>query len=482
MQFPELLRLVRRGWVTLLATTLVGVAVGAVAFLTTTPVYEAKAQLFVAVKSVDEGSAVEVVQGSSAAQLKVKSYVGVITSSRVLTPVIDDLDLKTSPAALAGHVKASTPTNTVLIDLVVADTDPSRAAQIANSISKNFASVISNGIEAPTTGGSSPVSIDVLEPATVPTAASDPKLAVTLGLSVVLGSAAGLGLLLARRALDTRIHSKADLEAITDVPVIGTIGLAPDIDRHPLVVHSKPKGPIAESFRTLRTNLQFVDIGASERSFVITSAVPSEGKSTTAANLAVAIAETGASVVLVDGDLRRPRVAELMGIEGAAGLTDVLIGAAELDDLLQPWGNNGLQVLPAGAIPPNPSELLGSVGMQALLAELTGRFDVVLVDAPPLLPVTDAAVISRSTRGVIVVSGSKRATRAQFAEAIELLETIGSRALGLVATLVPSQEVQGYGSYGAYAAYYGTTASAAPLPNRPTARRSRSETSGPSPA
>lgn len=482
MQLPELLHLIRRGWVTLLVVTLVAIAIGAAAFLTITPIYKAKAQLFVAVKSIDEGSAVEVVQGSSAAQLKVKSYVGVIKSSRVLQPVIDELGLQTSATALSGRVNASTPTNTVLIDLTVSDTDPTRAAQITNAITKTFASVISDSIEAPTAGGSSPVSIDVLEPATAPTAPSDPKLAVALGLALVLGVAAGFGLLLARRALDTRIHSKADLEAITDVPVIGTIGLAPDIDQHPLIVHNKPKGPIAESFRTLRTNLQFVDIGAPERSFVITSAVPSEGKSTTTANLAVAIAETGASVVLVDGDLRRPRVADLMGVEGAAGLTDVLIGAAELDDLLQPWGKNGLQVLPAGAIPPNPSELLGSVGMQALLAELTARFDVVLIDAPPLLPVTDAAVISRWTRGVILVSGSKRATRAQFAEVIELLETIGSRVLGLVATLVPSQEVQGYGSYGAYAAYYGSTASAAPLPTLPTARRSQSQSSGPSPA
>jgi capsular exopolysaccharide synthesis family protein len=450
MELHDYVRLVRKGWATLVVAVILAIG-GGVAFLLTQPhLYQSGAQLFVSVKTLDQESAGEIVQGSSAAQLKVKSYLEVVRSSRVLRPVIEELGLKTTPTALGRSITAQAPANTVLIDISVRNADPVLARRIANSVTKNFIEVITTKIEAPTTGDMSPVAIDVIEPAVTPTSPVSPQPGVALPVSAVLGAALGMGILILRRLLDTRMHGKVDVEALTDAPVIGGIHFDPSASSRPLIVQADPRSPRAESFRALRTNLQFLDIGASERSFVVTSALPSEGKSTTTANLAIAIAETGASVILVDGDLRRPRLAEVMGIDGTVGLTDALIGNAELDDLIQPWGRQQLSVLPAGAEPPNPSELLGSLGMHALIAELSEKFDYVLVDAPPLLPVTDAAVISRLVRGAIVVSAVKRASRAQFSEAIELLHKVEARVLGVVLTMLPERDSTGYGSYTAY--------------------------------
>src|SRR5690606_36194033 len=198
-----------------------------------------------------------------------------------------------------------------------------------------------------------------------------------------------------RHVLDTRVRSERDVELITDTAVIGGIVFDPKAATRPLIVQDDPRSPRAESFRTLRTNLQFLEVGQEGRTFVVTSSVQGEGKSTTTANLAIALADSGARVLLVDTDLRRPKIASYMGLEGSVGLTDLIIGRATPADVIQPWGRGRLSVLPAGTIPPNPSELLGSAAMGRLIESLRKDFDVILFDAPPLLPVTDAAILSR---------------------------------------------------------------------------------------
>ena len=148
--------------------------------------------------------------------------------------------------------------------------------------------------------------------------------------------------------------------------------------QNPLIVQADPRSPRSESFRTLRTNLQFLDIEGKARTFVVTSSIQSEGKSTTVANLAITLENAGYRVIVIDADLRRPKLATYMGLEGAVGLTDVLIGRAKVGDVMHPWGQRTLYVLPAGKIPPNPSELLGSTQMATLLEVLERDFDVEL--------------------------------------------------------------------------------------------------------
>ena len=454
MELRDYLRILRKSWILIVACALLGLAGASGLSITTTPKYLSTTELYVSVQSAASTGTADLVQGTSFARQAVTSYVSVVNSARVLDPVIDDLNLKLTAQQLSGKVTASSPLNTVLIEIAVTDTNPVTAAKIANSVGKNFTDIVVNVLEKPEGGGTSQVKIETIQPAVPATKPASPNVPLNLALGLLVGLAVGIGAAVLRTVLDTRIHSSHDIELVTDKPMLGGISFDPDAKRRPLVVHVDPRSPRAESFRTLRTNLQFLDIEGAPRTFVITSSVPGEGKSTTAANLAISLAETGARVALVDGDLRLPRIAEYMGIEGAVGLTDVLIGRAELNDVLQKWGRGLLCVLPSGRIPPNPSELLGSRNMSKLLATLGSEFDYVIIDAPPLLLVTDAAVISKLAGGAILVAASGRTKKAELVGAMRALDYIGSKLLGIVVTMLPTKGPDAYG-YGTYA--YGDT-------------------------
>jgi capsular exopolysaccharide synthesis family protein len=454
LELRDYIRVLRKYWILLLTCTLVGIASGAAATLVATPRYQTSTVLFVSVQAAGALSSGDLVQGSSAAQAKVRSYVLIANSPRVLEPVIEKLDLNMSAAQLAGRVTASSPENTVVIEIAVNDTDAVRAANIANAVGASFMDVVVNDLESVDNGASTLVKMQSIEPAVVPSSPYTPQTARNLLVGMLIGLVFGIGAAMLRTVLDTRIHGAHDVEAITDRPILGGISFDPDAKARPLIVHADPRNPRAESFRTLRTNLQFVNLDNGPRTFVVTSSLPGEGKTTTTANLAIALAETGARVAIIDGDLRLPRLAEYMDIEGGAGLTDVLIGRAELADVLQRWGKGQLFVLPAGRIPPNPSELLGSSAMVALLDTLNANFDYVLIDAPPLLPVTDAAILSRLTAGAIVVAAAGRTKRTELTSAFTSLEHIGSKVVGIIMTMLPTKGPDSYG-YGSYGAYYG---------------------------
>nr|WP_244637171.1 polysaccharide biosynthesis tyrosine autokinase [Frigoribacterium sp. CFBP 13712] len=450
----DYIRILRKGWILIVAVTLVGVAAGALSSILSTPKYVSSTQLFVSVQSSDASSATDLVQGSSAAQQKVRSYIDVVTSTAVLTPVIEQLGLDTSAKGLASQITAESPTSTVLINITVEDSEPQRAAAIANAVSQSFAAVVVDDLESPTGGGPSLVKIATIEPAVTAGSPSSPRTTINLVLGFLVGLVLGVAAAVLRSTLDTRIHGSHDVEQVTEAPILGGISYDPGAKKRPLIVHADPRSPRAESFRSLRTNLQFVNLESTSRCFVMTSSLPGEGKTTTTSNLAIALAETGASVAVIDGDLRLPRLADTMGLEGVVGLTDVLIGRADLQDVLQPWGRGTLFVLPAGRIPPNPSELLGSKAMVTLIESLTSSFDYVLIDAPPLLPVTDAAILAKLTGGAILVAAAGRTTRQELQSAMRTLDHIGGRVLGVVMTMLPTKGPDAYG-YGNYGAYYG---------------------------
>lgn len=454
MELRDYLRILHKNWILIVALSLLGIAAASTVSIVATPKYVSSTELYVSVRSGVDSATSELVQGTSFARQAVTSYVSIVNSARVLEPVIDDLGLDVTSQQLAARVTAASPLNTVLIQISVTDDDPVMAANIANSVGENFIDVVVNALEKPEGGGASMVKIETVEPALPAAKPASPNVPLNLVLGLLVGLAVGIGTAVLRTVLDTRIHSSHDVELVTDKPLLGGISFDPDAQKRPLVVHVDPRSPRAESFRTLRTNLQFLNVDSGPRSFVVTSSVPGEGKSTTAANLAISLAETGARVALVDGDLRLPRLAQYMGIEGAVGLTDVLIGRAQLSDVLQKWGRAQLYVLPSGRIPPNPSELLGSGNMKRLLLSLTTDFSYVIIDSPPLLLVTDAAVVSKLADGAILVAASGRTKRAELAAAVRALDHIGSKLLGVVITMLPTKGPDAYG-YGTYA--YGDT-------------------------
>jgi receptor protein-tyrosine kinase len=193
----------------------------------------------------------------------------------------------------------------------------------------------------------------------------------------------------------------------------------------------------AEDYRQLRNNLQFLDVDNPPRTIMVSSAVPSEGKTTMVINLGLALADAGQRIVIVEADLRRPKVTSYLGLVSGAGLTNVLAGRADLDDVVQRYGDELMSVLGGGPTPPNPGELLASSQMRALLEKLRGQYDFVLVDAPPLLPVADASGLSPHVDGVLLSIRYGSTHKDQVREAAATVERVGGRTLGVVLNIVP---------------------------------------------
>jgi succinoglycan biosynthesis transport protein ExoP len=454
VELRDYLRILRQSWVLIVLLTLLGIGAGAAYSIITTPKFSSSAKVFV---STSAGSTVsELQQGNTFTQQRVKTYADLATTPIVLLPVIEELSLETSAQDLAQQITATAPLDTSLIEITATDADPELAAAVATAVSDSLTQVVQTieASEAEDGTTRSAVKLTLVQHAAVPEAPVSPNVPLNVALGGLVGLALGIGIAVLRETLDTRIRNERDVELVTETPIIGGIVFDPKASERPLIVHADPQSPRAESFRTLRTNLYFVDAGRTSRSFVVTSSVESEGKSTTTANLAIALADAGARVLLVEADLRRPKVAEYLGLEGAVGLSDLLIGRADLQDVVQRWGRNSLYVLPAGAIPPNPSELLGSKAMISTVAELDRSFDVVLFDAPPLLPVTDAAILARNVGGTIVVVAAGRTHRGQLKGAMAALANVDAPVSGIVMTMLPTKGPDAYG-YGRYGYGYG---------------------------
>lgn len=448
VELRNLIRTVRKGWALITVMLLVGLGGAAVFSILQSPKYLSTAKVFVSTQST--GSTSDFVQGNSFIAERVSTYTDLATTPIVLIPVIGTLNLGLSPADLAVKVTATAPIGTSIIDISVLDTDAERAAATANAISTSLATIVKE-IETPdAAGATSLVKLTRAQEAVVGDAPVSPNVALNLLLGGFVGLVLGVGVTVLRQTLDTTIRNEHDVKQFTDVPILGGIDFDRKASQRPLIVHVDPSSTRAESFRALRTNLQFLDVGRVDRSFVITSSIEREGKSTTSANLAITLADAGLRVLLVDADLRRPKVADYMGLEGAVGLTDVLIGKAQLGDVVQSWGKNELYVLPAGTVPPNPSELLGSGAMVQLIDEFNKNFDVVLYDTPPLLPVTDAAILAKKVGSAIVVAAAGRAHKHQLVASMNALTSVDVPVSGLVLTMLPTKGPDAYG-YAQYA-------------------------------
>lgn len=407
--------------------------------------YTAQSQVFVSFSSAQ--TTTELNAGATYVQRQVASYTSLVGTERVLDPVVEDLGLDMSSAVLRERVTAESPANTVLIHVSATHEEPVLAARIANAVAESLASEVAE-LETPEGEGASPVRLEVVRSASVPAAPSAPSLRLNVAVALITGLMLGAGLAALRQALDTRVRSEEDIAALTDTAVIGHISIDETARDHPLVVQSSPRHPRSEAFRRLRTNLQFLDLDGGPQAIVVVSSVPDEGKSTTAINLAITLADADARVLLIDADLRRPSVANYLGIEGSVGLTTVLIHRAELRDVIQPWGSAGLFVVPSGAVPPNPAELVGSRTMAKLIEEVREQFDYVIIDTPPLLPVTDAALIAKMTNGALMVTGAGLVRRDQFLQSLSNLSSVNARVLGVVLNKV-SRDADGH-DYGYY--------------------------------
>jgi capsular exopolysaccharide synthesis family protein len=446
MELDRYLAALRRSWALVLALAIGSAAASFVWSSSQPDVYRSSSAVFFQVSGAENTSAL--LQGSNFTQNQVRSYAELATKEVVLQPVVQALGLESTPQSLAKSIDVSVPLDTAIVEISASAGTPEEAQALANEVAAQLGAAV-EGISAPGAPGSARPTVTVdaqtVQQANLPTNPVSPMPRRDAILGLVLGLAAGIAVALVREYFNNRVTDEDSLSRVTDLPLLGRIpwtgGLRPKPQAFPA------KSPAQrEALSRAAANYEFVNHSGNVKSVVITSAQPGEGKTTTAANLAATLSESQ-RVLLIDADLRNPSVAPRLGLEGAAGLTTVITGKATLADVVQPLSRS-MHVLTAGPMPPNPLALIGSQNFANLIAEARTRYDAVIIDAPPILPVTDSALLARIADGAILVIGSRRSNRKQVARALKHLSLAAVPMHGVIVTqLKPSTVDSGY--YGA---------------------------------
>jgi succinoglycan biosynthesis transport protein ExoP len=432
----RLLRLLRQSWSVLVLAAGVGLGLGVVHTALTTPSYTAEAGVLFALDT--RGSLSVLAEGSTYTQDLMPSYVRVMTTSLVLQPVIDRLDLRTTRKELAEHVEINHEMNSVIAEISVVDADPVRAAAIANAIAdqtKTAVATLSPG-SAQSLGQ---ITVTTISDAVTPTAATSPVLVRDVAFGVLLALGLGVGaIVLWDLVRSSAVNSRSAVARASDAPVIGMVTLDPQARHRPLPVDSQPLLRRSESFRFLQANLAAPALGP-KRCLVVTSAQAGDGRTSTAANLAIAMALSHPTVrvLLVDAHLQRPAMAGLLGVTGSVGVTSVVIGSSTLEEAIVEWSAQEpsartISFLPAGPPVNGASDLLASQALATLLKRLRALYDVVILDSAPLLEASDGAILAAQADGALVVVNVEKTRHRPFSESLIRLRLAGAQVLGVV--------------------------------------------------
>lgn len=520
MELQDYLHVINvRKWILIQAVVII-LAAALVASYLQKPVYQAESTVLVKEEEVGSGLFGDLLPSlSSQPERNLQTQVQLIKLRPIMSSTIKELGLKITPGELANRITVTPEGQTNLIHLNVNAASPVEAKKIADTLAQKFIEwnrtskrkdlkeareevfyklkdteedllLIANKIdtqpadkksqrldaqwematglyvmlsekyeqlrinEAMETGGA-----EIVSAAVVPTNPIKPKPFQNGILALAVGLVFGTGLAFLIEYLDNTIKTPEDIEKYFELPLLAQIPKTdfPKKDQRIVVSWAYPKSTVAEAYRTLRTSIQYLNFDRSIKSILITSSGPREGKTTTLANLAVTLAQAGIKVIVICSDLRRPNLHKMFHLDNNKGLTNVLTGKVKLKDALQEVENKNLKVLPSGPLPPNPSELLGSVKMKRLINKMEEISDVVLIDTPPILAVTDSAVLATFVDGIIFVTSSGQSNREAAKEVKKLFGQENSRLLGVVLNNVKPTK-----SYGTYYHFYYYAQDAAP--------------------
>lgn len=501
-------------WLIVLAGLLAGATAFAVS-IRTTPIYQTSTRLLVsdppAMRSIDYS-------GIVSSQTMTRTYAEMLVERPVLQGVIDQLALPKTPEQLKESISVELVRDTQLLVVKVEDPSPQLAADIANTIARVFTdrigelqsqrysatreglakqvsdmeqqieatnqAIVANGtdpeqqlqLEARLTEyrrlysnlvtnyeqvrlaeAQTSTNVVVSEPATVSTIPISPKTTRNTLLAVVAGMLFAAGAVYALDTLDDTIKSPDELRRKFGLSILGMISWHEASDDKPISL-AQPRSPVTEAFRALRTNTMFAGVDRPLRRILVTSATPQEGKTTISSNLAVVLAQGERKVALIDADLRRPQIHRKFGLHNRVGLSDLFLLMRPLEALphgvIQFNETAKLAVVTTGKLPPNPAELLTSQKMGQFLDLLNQEYDLILIDTPPVLTVTDAAALAQSVDGVILVAKPGKTRMRDFQQALEQLQAVGARVLGVVLNEVnPRSRKYGYYYHRYYSKY-----------------------------
>nr|WP_231126880.1 polysaccharide biosynthesis tyrosine autokinase [Motilibacter aurantiacus] len=421
----DYLRVLRRRWYLVVAVALVCVGASVVAVDRSTEMYRTSVQ-FVFVDSQDR--VLDAITGQQTAEGRAGTYVSLARSGEVLGAALQEVR-EAGVGVGAVEVNPSQVSGTVFLNVDVSADSAQGAYQVAQAYTTVLPRYVER-FERQGAGSGNDTRLQTFQAPGLPSEPYSPNKERTYLLGLALGLVLGLAAAFVAEGLDRSVRTVEEVERVSGLNLLASIPV--EHRGTAAIAATMPRSQRAEAIRQLRTNVQFAGVDKPLRTLAVTSAVSGEGKTTTAANLAITSALAGQRVLLVDADLRRPGVAAELGLEGSIGLTNLLIDETTLADTVQPWGPGGeLHVLPSGPIPANPSELLGSLRMLDLIHELKGAYDLVVFDTPPVLPVTDATVLGRALDGVVFVTKMGSTRRDRLKRAVETVRKLDLRVVGV---------------------------------------------------
>jgi len=452
----DYLRIFRRYWWMLAVFTVLGLVIAYASWVVKlgiidfTPKYESTATLFVATQTGT--TTAEAYQNDMFSQQRAVSYAALATSEQVAERAVDQLKAGISPDELRAKISAKGRDKTVMLDVGVSDSSPEQAQIYADAVSTQLVSLISE-LETSRRGGTPSAAAVIVDAADYPTKPTGLKLWMRLALGAAGGLVIGMLAALLFGVLDKRLRARENIESQTGSLVMGTLPKDP-IRQNAGVVDLAGNGFYAERVRELRTNLRFTvppNGSAPPRCIAVTSPSAGDGRTTTAIDLAAALAESGRSVILVDGDMRNPSIGERLPLDDAArekahgtGLSTVLVGEDDIGSAAisrVAIGDHTITVLPAGPIPPRPGELWATDRATRLLDYLAGAFDYVIVDTPPLADYTDGAIVGALGDGAILLARIGGTTARSLRRAVQVLQSAHVALLGTVVTFEPVNRV-----------------------------------------
>lgn len=443
LELKQIVAALRAAWWLPLVGLVVGGGVALGITLLQTPIYASSTQLLVSASGAQSPS--QALQASQLAEQRAAAYTRLVAGQDMAERIIASLDLDMTPGEVRREISANA--DSVLIDVTVLDPSPQRAQSIAQALGTEFPQYVAD-LETRGESGPSPIEVTVTDrPAVSGTPASpDPVRNVALGL--LAGLVAGIAVTLLRDRLDRSVKDDDTLAELLGAPVIGHVVRDDKLEHDHVVDRGTAGGQSGENFRQIRNNLQWLNVDRPPKVILLTSPLPSEGKTTIAINLALALVDSGRRVVVIEADLRKPKVTEYLGLVRGVGLTNVLAGSAQHEEVVQAYADRDLWVLAAGPKPPNPGELLGSSQMHSLIEKLRGEYDFVLIDAPPVLPVADVSGLAASVDGLLLSVRHGKTGPEQLRQTATVLQRVKATTLGVIFNMAPEQSSAGYGGYG----------------------------------
>ncbi len=432
MDLRTYLAIIRKYLPLLVIGALVGLLGGYALYASKPKQYAADVTFYVSTPVADNTSAQSAGQFATS---RMVSYVQLLQSQQLGERVAKASGVSLNGAQVANRITANTTVETVLVTVTVTDSDGQQALKLAQGINKVFGPMVD---ELDNISRKTPVvAVKTVSEPHLHSAPVAPKSKTLLLGGLGLGLGLALAFAIFRELLSNSVKSEAELRERAGAPVIGAIAADRRIATSPLLRSEEPSAR-AESHRKLRTNLAFLDATGHSRVLAFTAPAAGDGATTVAANTALTFAETGERVLLIDADLREGGASQLFGLDGP-GLSGVLAGTALLEQAVRSTANGGIDVLPAGELPPNPAALLGQPAFVALLEAVRERYDRVVLDTPALLPVADAATVGALSDGMVVVTRDGRTTADQMERTRGALEAVHCRLLGVVRNRVKAE-------------------------------------------